>query len=214
LDFRVFEVVPEICSIISFLYSRVYATTPDFPFTSHTRARFLCEEFLSGSVQLKYLVSSICSSNKALNAELFLCNSIHGKKENYSGEETRTLMDLPPDYKSRNFSSAICYRISNIMDRAMMEEICSRKGVSVLYADDISELLEGTAGSLVILDLANLKEEDLESLVKSAKIRNWRILGYYPHVSREIGERALSGGLDYVVPRSAFKRKLEQILTS
>jgi hypothetical protein len=124
------------------------------------------------------------------------------------------IMDQSIEGKSRNFSSVICYRISNIMDRAMIEEICSRKGVSLHYAKDSSELAGLGEVSLVVCDLTIVKEQDLVTLVKSAKIKRWRIVGSYPHVSREIGQRALSEGIDYIVPRSAFKRRLEQILTS
>ena len=123
-------------------------------------------------------------------------------------------MDFSPDSKSRNFRSVICYRISNIMERAVVEEICSRKGVTLLYTQDSSELLRFGDGYLVICDLASLKKDDLAALVKSARTKNCRVLGSYPHVSRKMGETALSEGVDYIVPRSAFKIKLEQILTN
>ena len=123
-------------------------------------------------------------------------------------------MDEPTENSSRKFNSVTCYKISNILDRSVIESICSQKEVPLLYAQDSSELFRLWEGSLVVCDLTNLKNEELVSLVESAKTKNCRILGSYPHVSKEIGEAALIEGVDYVVPRSAFRRKLLQLLTN
>jgi len=123
-------------------------------------------------------------------------------------------MDEPNENKSRKFSSVICYKISNIMDRIVVEEICSRNHVSIFHVENNSELVRHSQRSLVICDLTKQNKEELDSLVQSSKTMKSQVLGSYPHVSKEIGERALSQGIDYVVPKSGFKRKLEQLLAN
>jgi hypothetical protein len=100
------------------------------------------------------------------------------------------------------------------MDRAVVEEICSRNQVSIFYVENNSELIQHSQRSLVICDLNSLNNEELKSLVESSKTTNSQVLGSYPHVSREIGEGAISSGVSHVVPKSGFKRKLEQLLTN
>jgi len=137
-----------------------------------------------------------------------------GKKETVSKKEGETIMDEPNENKSRKFSSVICYKISNIMDRIVVEEICSRNHVSIFHVENNSELVRHSQRSLVICDLTKQNKEELDSLVQSSKTMKLQVLGSYPHVSKEIGERALSQGIDYVVPKSGFKRKLEQLLAN
>lgn len=70
--------------------------------------------------------------------------------------------------------------------------------------------------SLVIVDLANksIAPLDIIRLIKSSdKFGNARVIGYLPHVAKELALRVLDAGYDQVLPRSKFSRELADILS-
>ena len=68
-------------------------------------------------------------------------------------------------------------------------------------------------GCLVILDLAST-EYDPDAVARTLKQNNTspRILGYYPHVRKDLEAIARSAGVDYVVPNSSFLKRTKEIL--
>ena len=69
--------------------------------------------------------------------------------------------------------------------------------------------------SLVIVDLANknIAPLDIVRLIKSSdKFGNARVIGYLPHVAKELAARVLDAGYDQVLPRSRLSRELATIL--
>ncbi len=117
-----------------------------------------------------------------------------------------------------HFNRAVCYRMVSILERDQVQDICSRASVQLDFAEDLSSLdrllsSQSSERQLVICDLSVInEEEELAELVTVAHDRNSKLFGKYPHVSDERRERGLSAGIDYVVPNSAFKRKLADIL--
>ncbi len=70
--------------------------------------------------------------------------------------------------------------------------------------------------SLVIVDLANksIAPLDVIRLIKTSdKFGKARVIGYLPHVAKELAARVLDAGYDQVLPRSKFSRELVDILS-
>lgn len=70
--------------------------------------------------------------------------------------------------------------------------------------------------SLVIVDLANksIAPLDIIRLIKTSdKFGKARVIGYLPHVAKELALRVLDAGYDQVLPRSKFSRELVDILS-
>ncbi len=69
--------------------------------------------------------------------------------------------------------------------------------------------------SLVIVDLANknIAPLDIVGRIKSSdKFGKARVIGYLPHVAKELAARVLEAGYDQVLPRSRLSRELSTIL--
>ncbi len=69
--------------------------------------------------------------------------------------------------------------------------------------------------SLVIVDLANknIAPLDIVGRIKSSdKFGKARVIGYLPHVAKELAARVLEAGYDQVLPRSRLSRELSIIL--
>jgi DNA-binding NarL/FixJ family response regulator len=70
--------------------------------------------------------------------------------------------------------------------------------------------------SLVIVDLANknIAPLDIIRLIRSRdKFGKVRVIGYLPHVAKELAARVLDAGYDQVLPRSKLSRELANILS-
>ncbi|HVY54150.1 MAG TPA: hypothetical protein VHC46_00150 [Thermodesulfobacteriota bacterium] len=70
--------------------------------------------------------------------------------------------------------------------------------------------------TLVIVDLANksIAPLDIIRLIKTRdKFGKARVIGYLPHVAKELAARALDAGYDQVLPRSRLSRELADILS-
>jgi DNA-binding NarL/FixJ family response regulator len=70
--------------------------------------------------------------------------------------------------------------------------------------------------SLVIVDLANknIAPLDIIGRIKSSdKFGKARVIGYLPHVAKELAARVLNAGYDQVLPRSRLSRELANILS-
>jgi hypothetical protein len=95
-----------------------------------------------------------------------------------------------------------------------VEEAGKRSSTMFKKADRLGDLAS-ISGERVLLvcDLAYVKSE-LESVTKLAKERNWKIIGYYPHVDKETEALARSLGVDFITPRSVFQQKLRSLLGS
>lgn len=73
-----------------------------------------------------------------------------------------------------------------------------------------------TPPSLVIVDLANknIAPLDIIRLIKSSdKLGKTRVIGYLPHVAKELAASVLDAGYDQVLPRSRLSRELADIFS-
>ncbi len=78
---------------------------------------------------------------------------------------------------------------------------------------DLAGLALAHPGCLVILDLAST-EYDPDTVARTLKQNKTppQILGYYPHIRRDLEAIAKSAGVDYVVPNSSFLKRTREIL--
>lgn len=69
--------------------------------------------------------------------------------------------------------------------------------------------------ALIILDLHQRKIDPFElarELKGDEELHGVRLLGFYSHVQTELERRARDAGFDEVMPRSAFSKRLPEIL--
>ncbi len=97
-----------------------------------------------------------------------------------------------------------------------MIELGQSLGLEVRFSISLQELAGlalSHAGCLVILDLAST-EYDPGTVARTLKQNKTppQILGYYPHIRRDLEANAKSAGVDYVVPNSNFLKRTKEIL--
>ncbi|MGH2639610.1 MAG: hypothetical protein ACRDF4_10085 [Rhabdochlamydiaceae bacterium] len=117
----------------------------------------------------------------------------------------------------QKFDSVIEYKISDLMLCASIEEICRQSGSELKKTASTEEIEEELVGSgqlhvLIICDMVAITEQ-LEPVMKFAKSKGYEVLGYYPHVNRQIETLGRSLGVNYVTPRSALRARLRSLLT-
>ena len=88
-------------------------------------------------------------------------------------------------------------------------------GLAIRFASSAVELgaLTSSHLKLLILDLSS-SEYDPLAIVRALKqnVPPLKILGFYPHVRRDLEEGARRAGVDFVVPNSTFLTVTRKIL--
>ncbi|HEY0079110.1 MAG TPA: response regulator [Pyrinomonadaceae bacterium] len=108
--------------------------------------------------------------------------------------------------------------VDDMFFAAKIRGTAEQYGVRVDFArsaDAIFETATEEPPSLLIIDL-NAQRTDpfalAERLKADERLRSVPILGFFSHVQTELQNRALASGFDRVLPRSAFTKKLPEIL--
>jgi CheY-like chemotaxis protein len=92
-------------------------------------------------------------------------------------------------------------------------------GVTVSFPRRTDALIEAAhrdQPSLIICDLHGQKIDPIElakELKADEQLRSIPLLGFFSHVQTELPRRAEEAGFDRVIPRSAFTKRLSEILT-
>src|SRR2546423_9759661 len=92
-------------------------------------------------------------------------------------------------------------------------------GVSVRFLRNTESLNQAVLRdhpSLIICDLHSQRVDPIEFARKikaDEKLRSIPLLGFFSHVQTELQRQALAAGFDFVIPRSAFTRDLNDILS-
>jgi hypothetical protein len=96
----------------------------------------------------------------------------------------------------------------------LTEGCCSRNDVQLLEVEKIDDFVElyQSNKALIVCDLSGISIDELRLLVKEARDIHAKILGFYPHISNQIGAEAKKEGIDFATPRSGFGAKLNSIL--
>ena len=108
--------------------------------------------------------------------------------------------------------------VDDLIFAAKIRTTAEHVGVEVIFPRSLEALLEAckqSAPALVIIDL-HLQREDPFALARSLKasqeLRATTLISFFSHVQVELQRRAEEAGFDRVLPRSAFSKRLPEIL--
>ncbi|MBD0370849.1 MAG: response regulator [Pyrinomonadaceae bacterium] len=85
----------------------------------------------------------------------------------------------------------------------------------VRQAEELIQAARDETPSLIIFDLHSQRLDPFElarRLKADEELRHIRLLGFFSHVQTELERRAREAGFEQVMPRSAFSRRLAEIL--
>lgn len=85
----------------------------------------------------------------------------------------------------------------------------------VRQAEELIRAARDETPSLIIFDLHAQRLDPFElarQLKADEELRHIRLLGFFSHVQTELERRAREAGFEQVMPRSAFARRLAEIL--
>ena len=108
--------------------------------------------------------------------------------------------------------------VADLFFAAKIRTTAEHVGVEVVFPRSLEALGEACrqgAPALVIVDL-HLQREDPFALARHLKavdeLRETPLVGFFSHVQVELQQRATEAGFDRVLPRSAFSKRLPEIL--
>ena len=90
--------------------------------------------------------------------------------------------------------------------------------LKVAFVREIDALLETARHELPGLIIVDLHARQLDALALARRLKTDErlravpLLGFFSHVQTELQQSAREAGFDYVLPRSAFTRRLPEIL--
>jgi CheY-like chemotaxis protein len=106
--------------------------------------------------------------------------------------------------------------VTDLFFAARIAEVAKQIGVAVELVDVASalEACRVARPDLLVVDLEAPDDaaEAIRRLRADPATRDVEVLGFYPHVRHELRLAALEAGADRVLPRSAFTRRLAQVL--
>jgi PleD family two-component response regulator len=82
--------------------------------------------------------------------------------------------------------------------------------------DSLFDAAKADVPSLVILDLHSTRPDPFAiaaRLKADEQLRDVPIVAFFSHVETELQRRAIEAGIEHVLPRSAFTRRLPEILS-
>ncbi len=82
-------------------------------------------------------------------------------------------------------------------------------------AEEVIQAAREENRSLIILDLHAQRPDPFElarEIKRDEQLRHVRLLGFFSHVHTELERKAREAGFEEVMPRSAFTRRLAEIL--
>jgi PleD family two-component response regulator len=82
-------------------------------------------------------------------------------------------------------------------------------------AEDVIRAARDENPSLIIFDLHSQRLDPFglaREIKGDERLRHIRLLGFFSHVQTELERKARAAGFDQVMPRSAFSRRLAEIL--
>lgn len=82
-------------------------------------------------------------------------------------------------------------------------------------AEDVISAVSEENGALVIFDLHNARMDAFtlaREIKRDERSQKTRLLGFFSHVQTELLQKAREAGFEEVMPRSAFTKRLPEIL--
>ncbi len=110
--------------------------------------------------------------------------------------------------------AVIVYGIMDLFFLAKIQQIAKNSDAHFAEAKEFVDLQNKVSDTfekiIIVFDLTNV-ENDLTSL-SNLESAQTTLLGFYPHVEKEVADRARSQGVMNIVPRSALEPKLKSML--
>ena len=104
---------------------------------------------------------------------------------------------------------------SDLFIQSRISQLAASLGLEARFATSEKGLVElaSSMPRLVILDLSS-EDYDPISTVRALKASSpdLRILGFHPHVRKDLEARAKSAGVNFVTPNSSFLKMAKQVL--
>jgi CheY-like chemotaxis protein len=106
--------------------------------------------------------------------------------------------------------------VNDLFFQARLDAVARATGATLAFVTAALALERCTSegADLIVLDLHAAGDPFVlaRALKDDARTRGIRLVGFYSHVDGATRTRALAAGLDHVLPRSAFTRRLPEIL--
>jgi PleD family two-component response regulator len=108
--------------------------------------------------------------------------------------------------------------VDDMFFAAKIRGTAERLGIEVIFVRSLFDLQKSVGAkdaSLLIVDLQAQRCDPfavVESLKSEEHFLKVPVVGFFSHVQTEFQRRALESGVDYVMPRSVFTKKLPDIL--
>jgi PleD family two-component response regulator len=114
--------------------------------------------------------------------------------------------------------SGVIVAVDELFFAAKIRATADRLGLEVVFPRSFENLIESaikTKPALVIVDL-HLQRYDpflvARRLKENGELRTTPLVGFFSHVQTELRLRAIDAGYDHVLARSAFTKRLPEIL--
>ncbi|HLL16081.1 MAG TPA: hypothetical protein VK388_13540 [Pyrinomonadaceae bacterium] len=115
-------------------------------------------------------------------------------------------------------SGSVLVAVDDLFFAAKIRATAGHLGVEVVFPRSLDALVEAArddAPPLVIVDL-HLQRYDPFAVALRLKsveaLRETPLVGFFSHVQIELQRRAEDAGFDHIMPRSAFTKRLPEIL--
>jgi CheY-like chemotaxis protein len=108
--------------------------------------------------------------------------------------------------------------VDDLFFAAKIRTTAEHLGIEAIFprsAEAFREACKGDAPALVIVDLHMQRDDPFliaSSTKADAELCATRFVGFFSHVQVELQKRAQAAGFDHVLPRSAFTKRLPEIL--
>ena len=109
--------------------------------------------------------------------------------------------------------------VSDMIFASKIRGTAEQLGVTVDFArteDSLFDAAKTDVPSLFILDLHSTRPDPFAiaaRLKADERLRGVAIVAFFSHVETELQQRALEAGIEHVLPRSAFTKRLPEILS-
>ena len=116
-------------------------------------------------------------------------------------------------------SGIVIAAVDDIFFASKIRAVAESLGVEVLFAKSAAQALEAARAvepKLLLADLHAQKCDPFrlaEAFKADETLRAVPLLGFFSHVQTELQQRAKASGYDRVIPRSAFSKRLPEILS-
>ena len=107
----------------------------------------------------------------------------------------------------------VLFVVPDLFFATRIAETCKTLGVSAMPVS-VSQIASavGEAPALLLVDLQTPGVLAEIARLKVGAAQTFHVVGFYPHVEDSIRQAAITAGVDEVMPRSAFTRKLAEIV--